>query len=203
MQCGMIIGRVIKSGEPPPTPQYHQIAPGKRVLYGGFSGMSGKYQVVLSGAQSDGKSIQLRAADQHGLIAFSNADKGDGTYVLPFSYDGAAALGYDSASVDLWAEYRPKNNNINRQRVAKNTLVIRKGSARMKPAYLIDLDDAGYPDIFDDLNLAGSAVDLRHAVYLVATDAGAPAAWNRDRQRYSKMLCAVIDVRVSEGGISS
>lgn len=203
MQCGMIIGRVIKAGEPPPVPKYHQIVPGKRVLYGGFSGMSGKYQVVLGAAQSDGKSIPVKAADQHGLIAYGDANKGDGTYVLPFSYDGGAALDYDSASVDLWAEYLPKDNNINRRRAARNTLVIRSGSARMKPAYLVDLDDAGYPDIFDDPHLAPNAVDLRHAVYLVATDASAPAAWNRDRSKYSKMLCAVIDLRVSEGGVSS
>jgi hypothetical protein len=105
-------------------------------------------------------------------------------------------------TLDLKAFYIPKDNYMNRQRAVRGTLVNPMGTAQMKTAYLLDLDDTQYPEIADGSELGPHRELVWKAVWDVATNSRAPA-WDQDRLRYSKMLCAVVDIRVSPGGVSS
>ncbi len=202
MMCGLVVGTVIKVGEPPPVRQTTLIF-GKPMTYGGFSGMSGHYTVALESARNEDKPMPVMPVSAFGYDQpEATVDKVDGTYALPFRWVPDTSVGESSVTIDLSAFYEPKDSNINRRRIARGTLVKRTGSARMKTAYLVNLDDAGYPDVNGIPALASYSQALWKAVWDITTNSRLPS-WDEDRQKYSQMLCAGVDVRISAGGVSS
>lgn len=203
MQCGLVVGTVIKVGYPPPTHRMVQIVPGKELPYPSFSGLSGTYSVTLEAARNDDKPMPVAGASVFDWGKPETiVDKADGTYALPFRWGPEPAIGASSATIDLAAQYNPKDNGINRQRAAHGRLIRRFGSAQTKTAYLVNLNEAGYPEVDDIPDLAPYFQAFWKAVWDITTNSLLPA-WDGDRLNYSQMLCAAVDVRVSEGGVSS
>lgn len=207
MMAGLVLGRVIKVGESPPTIKTVRmggIHSKKEIAYAGFSGISGHYEVELESAEVDGKRALLK--DPRSVVSLrpvARVDKFTGNYLLPFQWGTDQNVsGGDPVTIDMKSYYVPKDNGINRRRIMRGTLVKRFGEARWKTAYVADINEFGYPDIDVIADLRPHSHEFMRAVSDLAYHAPLPM-WEDSRQRYSKMLCAVVDVRISEGGISS
>lgn len=199
MMSGLVIGRVIKVGEPPPVIKTTRLFGKKDVPYAGFSGISGSYWVELDSAQTDAKSLSVRSAQGFGL---PDTKVDNGNYVLPFQWESDPSVTPGSVTIDLESYYVPKDNNINRRRALKGTLVSRSGRARMKTAYVVDINESGYPELDDVPELLPYHHVFWDVVFDIAYNSRQPL-WNDLRLRYSKMLCAAVDLRIAEGGVSS
>jgi hypothetical protein len=206
MLAGLIIGTVIKVGEPPPTIKTVKLGgpySNKETPYAGFSSViSGHYEVELESAQMDGKPLPLTSAYGFGPLD-TTVDWRTGNYVLPFQWstDKNLASG-DTASIDLRAYYVPTDNYRNRRRIMKGLLNPRVGSAHWKTAYVVDMTESEYPDVEAVPELRAYFAGFMLTVSDISYNSRLPM-WDDLRRKYSKMLCAVVDIRISAGGVSS
>lgn len=207
MLAGIVIGAVIKVGEPPPTIKTVKMGyPGasKDIPYAGFSGIGGHYEVELENAQMDGKSLPVRGAEFYAFgLPDTAVDKWTGNYVLPFQWstDKVVSSG-DTASINLRAHYVPKDNNFNRSRIRRGTFNPKFGSAHWKTAYVVDMNESAYPDVNVIPELRPYSTAFMLTVSDISYNSRLPT-WDDLRLKYSKMLCAVVDIRISQGGVSS
>jgi hypothetical protein len=170
---------------------------------GGFSGISGSYWVDLTSAQTDVKTLEISSGDGSAFGSpDAKVDKFTGSYALAFLWESDPSVTHDSVIIDLESYYVPKDNAINRKRIRRGTLVRRNGTASWKTAYLVDINDSGYPEVDSVPELQPYQREFENAVFDIAYNGRQPL-WHELRLKYSKMLCAGVDVLIAPGGISS
>lgn len=205
MLSGLVIGRIIKAGHQTGVQHGHSVILGQKapVQTGGMKSMSANYFARLERASNHGKLLPVVNADfpkSPGPI--ETAVEEDGTYALPFRWGPEPSVAYDSVTVDLKAYRSPKDNYVNRQRKLRGTLDESFGTAQWKTAYLLDLDGTGYPVVHGHPEFGAYHMQFFKAIYDLYTNSRAPE-WNNDRLRYSNMLCAIANIYISQGGVSS